>query len=255
MTNLRQSFKAARYHKRMTISLFIVFSLFLLLLSYISQLIDTQKFTLSYLLGKWDQLKHILPQFDTELNNRLGNSNDLIMAFYEHLRLLILVCSFIAFFFISLYFTHSRKEEIYSLNYIGIKRREMLPGLLLELFFPIILSLPVIFCILLVFHSHFLNESIQTNQKVMRHYFESEQMVPKKRENVPVTNTNESEKKLLPYNQTSILDVNITNNSNSHVFTTLLTNFILLCSDLIIAYTAGFYCYTTFGLRRRKLVV
>jgi hypothetical protein len=89
----------------------------------------------------------------------------------------------------------------------------------------------------------------------MRHYFESEQMVPKKRENVPVTNTTESEKKLLPYNQTSILDVNITNNSNSHVFTTLLTNFILLCSDLIIAYTAGFYCYTTFGLRRRKLVV
>lgn len=253
MTNLRQSFKAVRYHKRMTISLFIVFSLFLLLLSYISQLIDTQKFTLSYLLGKWDQLKHILPQFDTELNNRLGNSNELIMAFYEHLRVLVLVCSFIAFFFISLYFIHSRKEEIYSLNYIGIKRREMLPRLLLELFFPIILSLPVIFCILLVFHSHLLNDSIQTNQKVMKHYFESEQIMPNKRENIPVIN--EPEKKLLPYNQTSILDVNISNNSNSHVFTTLLTNFVLLCINLIAAYTAGFYSYTTFGLRRRKLVV
>ncbi|MBP2966795.1 hypothetical protein J8385_19675, partial [Acinetobacter baumannii] len=120
MTKLRQSFIAVRYHKRMSISLFIVFSLFLLLLSFISQLISTQKFTLYYLLGKWAQLKEVSPYFDDNLSKHLSSSNALIMNFYENLRIFAIFSTFIIFFLISLYFSHYRKEEFYSLNYIGI---------------------------------------------------------------------------------------------------------------------------------------
>ncbi|MBO0477572.1 hypothetical protein DOK76_10835 [Vagococcus sp. DIV0080] len=261
MTNLKQSFKAARYHKRMSISLFVVFSLFLMCLAFLSQLLDTQKMTLNYLLGKWDQLKTILPQFDTELNKHLLKSNDLIVTFYDHIRLIILLTSFIAFFLLSVYFTKERKEELYSLSYIGIKRREMLPRLLLELIFPVIISLPVILCAFLVFHNQIINESIQTNQKVMNHYFQSEKLVKRKDDLFPDTKEKEkedhvvslnSDRTLLPYNRTSILDVKVSTLSFNHVFSTLIANFCLLFINMIVAYSAGFYCYTTFAFKKRR---
>lgn len=263
MTNLRQSFDAAKYHKKMTISLFVVFSLLLLLFCFITQLIDTQKFTLSYLLGKWDQLKKILPQFDSNLNHQLIKSNELMLSFYDSLRLILFIFAFLIFFSFSLYAAKIRKEEIYSLNYIGIKRRHILPRMLLELLIPVLFSLPFIFCLMLVFHNQFLSQSIQVNQKVMGHYFQTDNLFDKEtlkntevdlNEDEHFNLTTSNEKTLLPYNKASILDVKLSTNSFTQVFMMLLTNFMLLFGNMIVAYSAGFYCYTTFGFRRRRLI-
>ena len=263
MTNLKQSFQAAKYHKRMTISLFIFFSIFLLLLSLLSQLEETQKSNINFLMTKWDQLKSLLPTLDSRFGERLNLSNDLILKLYNDLSIFILALAFLLFFLLSLHATKSRKEEIYSLNYIGIKRRKILPRLLLELLFPIILSLPFIFCVLLMFHNQVIDKSIEINQHVLKYYFQSEEVIrnPKETKTATLTpkkgnnNKNETiEPELIPYNQTSILDVTSTTDSLSHIFSMLIRNFSLLVINLIVAYISGFYFYTTLGFRRRRLV-
>ena len=262
MTNLKQSFKAAQYHKRMTISLFFFFSLFLFLLTFVSQLIETQKFNLTFMLNKWEQLKHYLPTSNSHFHERLLFSNDLILKFYDNIRLILIISSFIVFFFLSLHATRSRKEEIYSLNYIGIKRRKILPRLLLELLFPVILSLPIIFCLLLVFHNQFVDKSIEVNQQVLRHYFGTEEVIQKKREESFIessaltnqTSNSNEETTLIPYNKTSIFDINMVTNSSTHMIKNLIINFVLLYINMLIAYIVGFYSYTTLGFRRRRLI-
>lgn len=263
MTNLKQSFQAAKYHKRMTLSLFIFFSIFLLILSFLSQLIATQKSNMIFLMSKWDQLKNILPTIDSRFTERLTLSNEMILKLYDHLRISLFILSFLLFFFLSLHATRSRKEEIYSLNYIGIKRRKILPRLLLELLFPVLLSLPFIFCVLLMFHHQVIDKSIEINQQVLKHYFQSEEIahIPKEKKASVITSNEETKNKttkiepeLIPYNQTSILDVDTSTDSLSHIFSMLVTNFMLLYTNMITAYIAGFYCYTTIGFRRRRLI-
>lgn len=264
MTTLKQSFIAARYHKKITILYFFVFSLLLFTFTLISQLVQTQNITLRYILKKWDSLKTALPQISSSLNDQLIDSNHYITSFYNNLFISLAFFSIIIFFIISFYASKIRKDEIDSMYYIGIKRSNILKYLLLELISPIAISISSLLLLLILFHGQFINESITINKKMVDKYFEDQSLVfTQTHEDSDLTHsetidktmspTKNDVKTILPYNKVSLFDVSLEEISFTNTIKDFLRNTIILISTTIIGSLAGYFSYITIYSYRRIL--
>ena len=264
MTNLRQSFEAAKYHKKMTMASFVLFTLLLMAMTLISQLKLTQSFTLTYLLNKWEQLKLYFPQLDTELNKELTKTNTSMIRYYNEWYFVLSVFSFILFLVFSFYMMNKRKAEIYSLTYIGVRRIQIFFRMVLETIFPVISGLFVSLVLLLIFQTPFVNQSLVLNQQLMNHYFEEQmssqpQIKKKEATNVVAQSNNDTiqlatpdETEVLPYNKTSILNIRITENTLTHSGYALIKNFFALYLSLLLAFALSFICFMKMFLNGRR---
>lgn len=266
MTTLTQSYKAARYHKKITIIFFILFSLLLFSLTFISQLIYSQEAMMSFISKKWDYLKTILPQANTNFNEQLISSNHYITTIYDNFYIKILLSSILIFFLLSIYIAKNRKEDIQTMQYIGIKQKVILKHLLMDLLLPIVLSLSFIMLLFLIFQNQLINRSVNINRNMVNNYFDEELLsihgtnnlspqatVSKSNNDSNVTTPIKSG--LSPYNETTLFEFHVKSNSFRKTFSTILVNFSKLCITSFLGCFLGFYSYTSLFLNRRYQTV
>lgn len=264
MTTLKQSFVAAKYHKKITIFYFLIFSLFLFSFTLISQLVQTQNITLKYIMNKWDSLRSALPQITSGLNDQLIESNHYVTSFYNDLFLALVFFSIVFFFLLSFYASKIRKDEIDSMYYIGIKRSHILKYLLLELISPIFISISSLLLLLILFHGQFINESVNINKKIVDNYFEEQSLVfTQTHEDADLTNTTNQNKKkmsskndtktILPYNKVSLFDVSFEEISFKNTLKNYIRNSLILIATTIVGSLAGYSSYISLCSYRRVL--
>ncbi|HCM90305.1 MULTISPECIES: FtsX-like permease family protein [Vagococcus] len=266
MTTLTQSYKAAKYHKKITIIFFLLFSLLLFLLTFISQLIYSQEAMMSFISKKWDYLKTILPQANTNFNEQLISSNHYITTIYDNFYVASLLSSIFIFFLLSIYIAKNRKEDIQTMQYIGIKKKIILKHLLMDLLLPIILSLSFIMLLFLIFQNQLINRSVNINRNMVNNYFDEELLSIHETNNINQQSTVSKLTKdskvttpvrngLSPYNEATLFEFHVKSNSFRKTFTIILINFSKLCLTSFLGCLLGFYSYTTLFLSRRHQTV
>ena len=268
MTTLTQSYKAAKYHKKLSIIFFLVFSLLLFLLTFISQLLYSQEAMMNFILKKWDYLKTILPQANTHFNEQLTNSHQYITSVYNNFYLATLLISVIGFFLLSIYIAKHRKEEIYTMQNIGIKQGTILKHFLMDLLLPMIISLSFVMLLFLIFQNQLINRSVNINREVVNNYFEEELLSIHETSDVSASKKTVTKTKkdfigpatpvksgLSPYNETTLFEFHVSSNSFRKTFSIILSNFAKLCLTSLLGCLLGFYTYTSLFLNRRPQTV
>ncbi len=263
MTTLRQSIVAAKYHKKLTVICTFFFAILFFLLTLLSQLTLTQSIALNFILGKWEHIKKILPQVESTLNEQLIDSNLYVTTIYHKLFIYLIISSIVIFFLLSIYSACVRKEEINSMYFIGIRKTKILKHLLTELIVPIFFGFSSVVILILIFHSNFVNESINLNRKFVDKYFDQQTIVFNQNDelsNLTTTKTNKSfqssskeNKAILPYNKISLFEVKVENPPVKQTIFRYITNLLTISATAIVGSLIGFFSYMMFSSRRREL--
>lgn len=253
MNAIKQSFLAVKYHKYVSSCFFVLFSALLLMATFLSQLIFTQKIMLNYIDNKWAYFHSVSPNVTTTIQEELIHQINLLSHHSIKYAKLLMIVSTVGFYIFSIVIAKIRKNDIHAMFNMGVNKHNIIKLLLSDLFIPIGISLLVCVSFLLVCQEQFVQMSVNVNQKMIQQHVKQPEFIIEQTDNHTTQKKPTEEKVLLPFNQLTLMDSNFGTSDTVRLVQLIGINFSAMLLSCLFGSFLGFYTYSSKYSYRRMM--
>ncbi|MGY3765148.1 hypothetical protein ACWOAH_01125 [Vagococcus vulneris] len=239
MISLKQIYFSMKYHKKLTIAFFVIFTVLLFMLILIYQLRFVQLNSNQILEDKWAFLNELSESTKQNIQHTLAQNNIALLKFYNRILFFLIILSFMSIFFLGYFIANTRKSEIIYMLNSGVAKVKIIGYFIFETLVSSIVSFLILTFLICLLQAPFIKGTVKINQffntyQISKQHLIIEQMIDTENEQ-PILENREikiSNKKsaLLPYNEDTIF----LNQMSDHSFRETLNNIFHQYSLLLI---------------------
>jgi len=257
MRLIKTAYSGTKYHKKSALFFCVLFSLLLLLLMTVMQLIHIQQINSRIVREQWALFKDKGPAFISQIYATVQSSSSVLVTSYRIVLIGCLILSALSFFLFSYLTARRRKSDIQSLRYMNVPKYGIVISFLMELFISVMTSFILVAVVLFLFKADIVRSIYHLDQHLLEKQVAVElvnhpDLTDRQTSDTPDNDDAKKDRRLIiPFSDTALAINYGYDMPLFQLFQIFLRSFLILVGLFLIVSSLGFYsviskCYQVF---------
>ncbi|AQP52916.1 hypothetical protein CBF34_07275 [Vagococcus penaei] len=260
MTSIKQYYLSLKYHKKLAIVFFLIFTCLLFLFVLLYQLRVTQLNSHELIQEKWNYFTGLSVDTKANVQEALLENNFSLLTFYNHLLFGLILLSFMIIYLFGYISSKKRRPEInYMLNN-GVKTFEIIARFMIDALIAAICSLLILTLVLSILQNTFIKSTVYLNQCVSTKELSKRNLVIEHAPDLKSLARPETteipknpENNLLPFNENSMFSSHLEKHTITEIIRNVNQHFVLLLIISAWSLFLGNYSYMLIHVKNRRI--